>query len=310
MELDLDRAARRFAKDTSARAKEAASKREKLRAEREATRAIAARREAAKAAEEAAAAAAAAVEAEHRAADLERNRGVYYSEQLRPILSRAAEERGIVRRCDKAQLPPSAAASLSDASHNGVAAFEISVPATGAATHATLLDFGAPEGAIGLPEPLLRGSFARFQPVEQRFRLEVEDVKALLESELMRRTTLSVGDTILPEPAVSLIDTDLEADTSLLPLLSAGGVLLSIRCPDGSRCVRRLEPDAPLEAAFLLAEAGWVEQPGTAPLPPAFKLAAQFPRRVFARDGAAAVSLAAAGLGGAQEALLIELPSE
>jgi len=258
MELDLDRAARRFAKDTSARAKEAASKREKLRAEREATRAIAARREAAKAAEEAAAAAAAAVEAEHRAADLERNRGVYYSEQLRPILSRAAEERGIVRRCDKAQLPPSAAASLSDASHNGVAAFEISVPATGAATHATLLDFGAPEGAIGLPEPLLRGlnmlpaaaastpaaasdadaasasgapgepsdasdllpplpvavggggahvsvryrrlprgSFARFQPVEQRFRLEVEDVKALLESELMRRTTLSVGDTIL-----------------------------------------------------------------------------------------------------------------
>ena len=258
MELDLDRAARRFANDASARAKEAASKREKLRAEREATRAIAARREAAKAAEEAAAAAAAAVEAEHRAADLERNRGVYYREQLRPILSRAAEERGIVRRCDKVQLPPSAAAYLSDASHNGVAAFEISVPATGAATHATLLDFGAPEGAIGLPEPLLRGlnmlpaaaastpaaasdadaapasgapgepsdasgllpplpvavggggahvsvryrrlprgSFARFQPVEQRFRLEVRDVKALLESELMRRTTLSIGDTIL-----------------------------------------------------------------------------------------------------------------
>ena len=136
-----------------------------------------------------------------------------------------------------------------------------------------------------------------------------------------------------------------EAAAAALPAeLSAGGVLLSIRCPDGSRClsppcqhptalhppcarpapaplrerplassrrcVRRLEPDAPLEAAFLLAEAGWVEQPGTAPLPPAFKLAAQFPRRVFARDGAAAVSLAAAGLGGAQEALLIELPSE
>jgi len=155
MDLELDSAAKRFAKDNSARAQIAAAKREKLLAEREKSRRVAAQREAAKAAEEAAAAAKAAAEAELRERDLELNRGVYYLETLRPILSRAAEQRGIVRRADKVQLPPSAAASLSDASHNGVAAFEITAP-NGASTHATLLDFSAPEGSIGMPESLLQ----------------------------------------------------------------------------------------------------------------------------------------------------------
>ena len=36
---------------------------------------------------------------------------------------------------------------------------------------------------------------------------------------------------------------------------------------------------------------------------------AQYPRRVFAREGAEGVTLAEAGLGSAQEALLVELPS-
>mmetsp|Transcript_20246 Transcript_20246/g.57062 ORF Transcript_20246/g.57062 Transcript_20246/m.57062 type:complete len:449 (-) Transcript_20246:222-1568(-) len=447
MDVEFDSAARRFARDHSARSQAAAAKREKLRAEREAARRRTALREEAKAAEEMAAATLAAAEAERRAHDLERNRGVYFHQMLRPTLSRAAEQRGIVRAMDKVQLPPSASAALADASHNGIAAFEITAP-NGASTHATLLDFTAPEGAIGMPEPVLRmlglagaptmpeasgddsshallpplpaavggggagvtvryrrlprGTFARVQPVASRFRREVDDVKALLEAELMRRTTLSVNDTIVvggtgvddsdggaegyairvlalePEGAVSLIDTDLEveiapsleeeealaaaraaeqraaevaeaaraaaaaaqvkaaeeaaaqqeaaasaaaaaleercarrerAQEALPAEPAAGGMLLSVRCPDGARCVRRFEPTAPLEAAFALVEASWVEAVGAPLLPPAFALVAQFPRRVFSREGAAAVTLEQAGLGAAHEALLVEIPT-
>jgi len=86
-------------------------------------------------------------------------------------------------------------------------------------------------------------------------------------------------------------------------------VLISVRCPDGSRCVRRFDPSAPLACVFLLVEALWHEAEGAELLPKAFGLAAQYPRRVFAREGAEAVSLAAAGLSAAQEALLVELPT-
>jgi ubiquitin fusion degradation protein 1 len=479
MDIEFDSAARRFAKDSLSAAAAAAAKREKLRLDREAARRVAAERDQAKAEEEAAAAARAAAEADRREHDLEHNRGVYYHETLRPVLSRTAEERGIVRRLDKVTLPPSAAAALADASHNGVAAFEITTP-SGTSTHATLLDFTAPEGAIGMPETLLcslgllppppaalagssasaspapeaglathanqepmdifelllplpaamaigssgvtvryrrlpRGTFARVQPVASRFRREVDDVKSLLEAELMRRTTLSVGDTIVvgagftfaaeaaagrspssraaalpsqghalrvlslePDRAVSLIDTDLEVEiapsaeeeealaaaraaeeraakvaeaaaaaaasvlaqaaaeqeamriaeasaaaaalrdrqavceraaAALPPEPSTGGVMLSIRCPDGSRCVRRFAVTDPLECAFALVEAMWAEAEGAPLLPAGFRLAAQFPRRVFSREGAEGVTLARAGLGSAQEALLVELPT-
>lgn len=471
MDVEFDSAARRFAKDSTTRAQAAAAKREKLRLEREAARRIAAQRDSAKAEEEAAASARAAAEADRREQDLEHNRGVYYHETLRPVLSRTAEERGIVRRLDKVQLPRSAAAALADASHNGVAAFEITTSG-GAVTHATLLDFTAPEGAIGMPETVLRslgllpdglagpsesgsaaqarpsmpggqdpmdisellpplssavavggsgvtvryrrlprGTFARVQPVASRFRREVDDVKSLLEVELMRRTTLSVGDTIIvgagigsateaggaagggaalsqghairvlslePDRAVSLIDTDLEVEiapsaeeeealaaaraaqqraaqaaeaaaaaaasaaaravaehealrvseaaaaaaalrerqlvreraaAALPPEPATGGVVLSIRCPDGSRCVRRFSPRDPLESAFELVEALWTETDGAPLLPARFGLAAQFPRRVFSREAAAGVTLAGAGLDSAQEALLVEMPT-
>ena len=155
--------------------------------------------------------------------DLERNRGVAYVATLRPELSRAAEAKGIVRKADKITLPRSASLELEQqqASKNGQMFFELTTP-DGRATHASILDFSAAEGTVGLPEEvcrilglhdlvegsapevrptlqvryraLKRGAFARVQPVASAFATEVGDVKLTLERELQLRTTLSQGD--------------------------------------------------------------------------------------------------------------------
>ena len=63
---------------------------------------------------------------------------------------------------------------------------------------------------------------------------------------------------------------------------------------------------------FALVEAEYAEPEGGAPLPAAFSLAAQFPRRVLLRPegDTAGPSLAEAGLSSPQESLVIELPHD
>ncbi|KAL1507323.1 hypothetical protein AB1Y20_008169 [Prymnesium parvum] len=258
MDIDFDVAARKFEKEQLARRKKEEQKRTQLAAERARTQALqrrwaqeAERRrlDEARRAEEA---------AREREADLERNRGVAYSARLRAELSLAGEMKGIVRRADKLTLPPSAQLALMEqqATKNGQLFFELR-GADGARTHGSILDFTAREGTVGLPPDVMRclslpaegspaevsvryrflkkGTSAKVQPELSAFQADVSDIKALLESELMLRTTLTEGDRIivrsgeesyvlrvvelLPEPAVSLIDTDLEVD--LLPSVQA-----------------------------------------------------------------------------------------
>ena len=69
------------------------------------------------------------------------------------------------------------------------------------------------------------------------------------------------------------------------------------------------------QALFCLVEAEWRDPPD-APLPPAFRLAATYPRRVLRRPSEhgvpadAPATLEAAGLVGRQEALFVELGGE
>mmetsp|Transcript_1809 Transcript_1809/g.4608 ORF Transcript_1809/g.4608 Transcript_1809/m.4608 type:complete len:473 (+) Transcript_1809:105-1523(+) len=118
-------------------------------------------------------------------------------------------------------------------------------------THAGVLEFSAPEGVIALPSKvreclwgpgqsaagtvevrykrLEKGTFVEFQPLSRGFHDAVGgDVKQVLEQTLMKHCTLTVGDTLSvehagsqyvlrvnrlePEPAVSIIDTDVEAE--------------------------------------------------------------------------------------------------
>ena len=92
----------------------------------------------------------------------------------------------------------------------------------------------------------------------------------------------------------------------------AGSVQCVVRCPDGSRCVRRMRAADGVSLLFALVEAEYVEPEGGAPLPAAFSLAAQFPRRVLLRPdgGTAGPSLAEAGLSSPQESLVVELPHD
>ena len=254
MDLELDTASRRFARDAGSRRREEALKRETLRREREASRAAKAKRELEKAQAEVEALAQREEEARMRDEDLERNHGVVFMGRLRPYVSLKAETKGIVRRADKISLPRSAQASLAAGSKNGQLFFELSC--NGRTTHGSILDFGSDEGTVGVPPQLLRclglvepipasaqvsqvsvryrllpkGEFARVQPLLSEFATCVEDVKGLLERELLLRTTLSAGDEIevregerahllrvldvQPSGAASLIDTDLECEVT------------------------------------------------------------------------------------------------
>ena len=163
-------------------------------------------------------------ELDRLAAERERNRGVVWRADLRPVaLPRSvAESKGLRRADDKILLPPSAGRWLMDqcAMKNGAMFFEVACPALGTRTHAGLLEFTAEEGTVGLPdavclalagpdrraEPLPaqvgvrytllpRGTRVVLQPREARFQADVGDaVEELLEGTLKLRATLTEGD--------------------------------------------------------------------------------------------------------------------
>jgi ubiquitin fusion degradation protein 1 len=226
MDIDFDAAAKRFNSDQAKRRQTTLEKKEQqareraqLQAKRERWEKEAAERREAEMKKQAA-------EAEQRDIDLERNRGVaFFRTGLRPQLSRTAELKGIRRANDKISLPPSCKAELEmqHASKNGLLYFVLSM-ASGRRTCASILDFSAPEGTIDCPASVLKclglghvatghpaavaetvdvrytvlktGTFARVQPVLSAFAADVSDVKATLEAEMLRRTTLSTGDTL------------------------------------------------------------------------------------------------------------------
>ena len=78
---------------------------------------------------------------------------------------------------------------------------------------------------------------------------------------------------------------------------------VAVRCPDGTRCARKLEASAPPAALFALVDASAWEG---APLE--YALIASYPRRVATRAAAASGrTLSEAGLAGRQEAFFVEL---
>ena len=228
MDVDFDAAAARFSKENKKRQEIDKRKAQKEREEKRMQQLRAARWEAEAKERRDAEATRLAAEAAAKEADLERNKGVAHVQTLLPVLSTAAEAKGIRRRADKIALPRSWERTLIDtqqASKHGQLYFELNNPKTGRTTSASILDFSAAEGTVGLPIELLgnlgltpetiqipvdpyavrpsvtvrykqlkRGTFAKVQPVSAAFAADVGDVKSLLERELHFRTTLSVGD--------------------------------------------------------------------------------------------------------------------
>ncbi|KAJ9509812.1 hypothetical protein QJQ45_011591 [Haematococcus lacustris] len=193
--------------------------------------------------------AAAAEQAQREAEEeLEHNRGVALHVTLQAVDDDASgEARGIKRSADKVPdmqvlLPASLSHQLmaQDASKNGALLFELRSLATGQRTHAGVLAFSTPDGVIALPAKvrqclfghsgaaqgavevryrrLDKGSFVRFQPLTRGFHEAVGgEVREVLEACLMRHATLTEGDVLRvielqPSRAVSLIDTDMEAE--------------------------------------------------------------------------------------------------
>jgi len=258
MDIDFDAAAKRFNNDQAKRRQttlekkdQQARERAELQAKKERWEKEAAERREAEMKKQAA-------EAEQRDIDLERNRGVaFFRTGLRPQLSRTAELKGIRRANDKISLPPSCKAELEmqHASKNGLLYFVLSM-ASGRRTCASILDFSAPEGTIDCPASVLKclglghvatghpaalaetvdvrytvlktGTFARVQPVLSAFAADVSDVKATLEAEMLRRTTLSTGDTLrvreFSAAAVVADGSGVVADGSAAEATAAGGV--------------------------------------------------------------------------------------
>ena len=282
--------------------------------------------------------------------DLERNRGVAYIATLRPELSTAAEAKGIVRRADKITLPRSASTELEmqNATRHGQLFFELST-AAGRVTHASILDFSATEGTVGAPAEVLRllglddiaegrapelrpqlsvryralkrATFARVQPVASSFAAEIDDVKGVLERELLLRTTLSAGDELRvreggadyalrivsldPEGAASIIDTDLEVD--VLPSVEAE---TAAAAEAAAAAARQAALDAAIEArrtaeAEATAAAADAERAAAAAAEEA--AAARAARRDAAATALAGVPDVAAG-GGASVGVAIRLP--
>eukprot|EP00908_Phaeocystis_cordata_P002665 Transcript_12911.p1 GENE.Transcript_12911~~Transcript_12911.p1 ORF type:complete len:414 (+),score=166.50 Transcript_12911:99-1340(+) len=173
MDVEFDAAAKKFTKDRRAEQKKDIARKSREAAEKAKARAQQAlwEREAEMRRQEEAARAA--EEARIYAADLEANRGVVFSKQLRAVLSLTAEAKGIVRRADKISLPYSAKVALEEqqASKNGQLFFELST-ADGRRTHAAILDYSAEEGTVGCPPELLRclGLAQEQLPVDQASR--------------------------------------------------------------------------------------------------------------------------------------------
>lgn len=266
------------------------------------------------------------------------------------------------------------------------------------------LGLDGPPGPGAAPQPLVAvtyrslraGTYAKLQPVRSAFQRELGDIRSALELELLTHATLTEGDTLvvrsledglphelrvvslLPEPAVSVVDTDLEVDIAPSveaedaqaaeraraeaeaaaaaaareeaiareaqeeaaaearraeaaaaraaaaaalppePAASAGTVSVLLKLPSGERRTRRFAHAQPLASLFAFVETleltrdGGEEGGGEGSGARRFRLASQYPRRVWERsacEGALgeAPSLGAAGLGGAQEALFVEL---
>jgi hypothetical protein len=88
---------------------------------------------------------------------------------------------------------------------------------------------------------------------------------------------------------------------------SRGGEEAALQCavrrPDGTRGTARLRPEEPLLALWWLAEA---EAPAGEALPPGFRLATGFPRRLLERPADGGVSLSSLGLDPGQHLFFVE----
>eukprot|EP01041_Mallomonas_annulata_P010420 gene10420-21729_t len=210
-------------------------KREKLEQEtRELNERRAAEREIAEAAAE-----------EERQKEFHLTGGIKFSERLQPVLLEDAED-------DKIVLPQSALESLNsqDALSAGVLMFRITVlGCSNKISHCGVREFTAAEGTVALPPKVSNSLFGetdqpkdnvqikyvrlpkityvKLQPKEHQFS-NVGPIKAVLEENLRRHTTLSIDDVltvwyrgkahalkvveIKPEMYGSLIDTDVEVD--------------------------------------------------------------------------------------------------
>ena len=247
MDADFDAAAKRFSKDHKSQRDRAKEKAQQKAADLRAHQARKAKYEAEAEARRKADEERRAAEAAARDIDLERNKGVAFVATLRPERSTAAEAKGIVRKADKVVLPPSASRELEaqQAHKNGQLFFEVHCAATDRTTHASILDFSASEGTVGLPDEMLanlglthelmaaeqrpniivryralkRGAFAKVQPVANAFASEIGDVKSLLERELHYRTTLSAGDELKVTDVESAMGTYEPASTYALRIV-------------------------------------------------------------------------------------------
>lgn len=340
MDVDFDAAARRFAKDQRSRKDAAKDKAQQREAERRAQAARRARWEAEAAARREAEAEQLAREAAAREEDLERNRGVAFVQTLRPELTLAAETKGIVRRADKITLPRSASLDLErqQASRHGQLFFELSNASTGRTTHASILDFSAPEGTVGLPAEVLanlgltadmmapevrpqitvryralkRGTFAKVQPVKAAFATDVGDVKALLERELHFRTTLSAGDELKVSDVEGALGTYAPAETYALRIVALE--------PDGAASIIDTDLEVDVLPSVEAEEAAKAEAEAAAARQAALEAAVRAKAEAAAaaeREQAAAAAQAAAEAAAARqarqarrEAALAALPAE
>lgn len=92
---------------------------------------------------------------------------------------------------------------------------------------------------------------------------------------------------------------------------SGATVSLALKLPTGERRTRRFAHAQPLSAVFAFVDTLDLGAP-SAGVRPTYRLASQFPRRVWERPdepSTAGISMADAGLGGKQEALFVELRS-
>ncbi|KDO32277.1 hypothetical protein SPRG_02756 [Saprolegnia parasitica CBS 223.65] len=180
-------------------------------------------------------------EEERRLEDERVTGGIAYKQTLRAV---AIDNDG-----DKITLPVSALEALNpqNALDMGVLSFELTH--LSATTHASVLEFVADEGTIGIPPKiaksldllthdsvhigvrfvrLARGRFVQLQPLGDGFGDRQLDLKALLERTLQNHTTITQGDIllvrqggvtfdiavrqVLPEPQVQILNVDLEVD--------------------------------------------------------------------------------------------------
>ncbi|OQR87837.1 hypothetical protein ACHHYP_07973 [Achlya hypogyna] len=189
---------------------------------------------------------------------------------------------------DKITLPVSALEALNpqNALDMGVLSFELTCPLATTKTHASVLEFVADEGSIGIPPKiamslrlmpldsvdidvrfvrLAKGQFVQLQPLADGFGDRQLDFKALLERTLKTHTTLTEGDILLvrqggvtfdvavrairPEPQVKILNVDLEVD-----VLPSEAVVAKKLAADRAAAAARAAEEATARAAEVLQE--------------------------------------------------------